>query len=96
LLIKCLNEGIEAMSEYRLDIRGSIDLSDYSNISDYIELVDNDDRFTITLEAIDSQNFDLICSMLTDKKFIIATKGECSDGKMYISAVRKKQNQHSI
>lgn len=84
------------MSEYRLDIRGSIDLSDYSNISDYIELVDNDDRFTITLEAVDSQNFDLICSMLKDRNFIIASKGEYSDKKMYITAVRQKHNQQNM
>jgi hypothetical protein len=84
------------MSEYRLDIRGSIDLSDYSNISDYIELVDNDDRFTITLEAIDSQNFDLICSMLKDRNFIIASKGEYDNKKMYITAVRKKYNQQDM
>jgi hypothetical protein len=84
------------MSEYRLDIRGSIDLSDYSNISDYIELVDNDDRFTITLEAVDSQNFDLICSMLKDRNFIIASKGEYNNKKMYITAVRKKYNQQDM
>lgn len=94
--MNCLNKEIEYMSEYRLDIRGSIGLSDYSNISDYIELVDDDDRFTITLEAVDSQNYDLICSMLKDRNFIIASKGEYSDNKMYITAIRKGYYQQNM
>lgn len=78
------------MSEYRLDIKGTIDLSDYSNISDYLELVNTDDKFTLTLDSIDSENVDLICSMLEDKNFYIASKGEQTHGKVYISAHRKR------
>ena len=38
------------MSDYRMDIDGSIGLSDYSNIHDYLGVVDIDDNFTITLK----------------------------------------------
>ena len=36
------------MSEYKMDIKGIIGLSDYSSINDYIGLVDYDEKFTIT------------------------------------------------
>jgi hypothetical protein len=77
------------MSQYRLDIKGSIDLSDYSNISDYLELVDTNDKFTITLDSIDSENVSLICSMLEDKHFQVTSQVEEHEGKVYISAFRK-------
>ena len=79
------------MSEYRLDITGNINLSDYSNINDYINLVDTDDRFSITLDSVPNENIDLICSMLEDKNFMIYDKGGQDDGKYHISAFRQKQ-----
>ena len=38
------------MSQYKLDIKGEINLSDYSNISDYIELIDLNDSFTVVFD----------------------------------------------
>jgi hypothetical protein len=78
------------MSQYRLDIKGTIDLSDYSNISDYLELVDTNDKFTITLDSIDSENANLICSMLEDKDFQVTSKVEEQQGTVYIAAFRKR------
>jgi hypothetical protein len=78
------------MSEYRLDITGNINLSDYSNIHDYMNLVDPEDKFTINLEAVDAQHIELICSMLEDKGFSISTKGGHENGTYLISAQRRK------
>lgn len=77
------------MSDYRLDISGDINLSDYSNISDYIELVDSNDSFTIALDDVEPQNIDLLCSMLQDRNFIITSRREYNKGRTYISAIRK-------
>ena len=33
------------MSDYRMDIQGSIGLSEYSNIYDYLCIVDKNDKF---------------------------------------------------
>ena len=35
------------MSEYRLDIVGNINLSDYSSIHDYMGVIQRNDKFTI-------------------------------------------------
>jgi hypothetical protein len=78
------------MSDYRLEITGRVDLSDYSNINDYIELVDKNDQVTISMDSIDSENVDLICKMLEEKRFNIASKGGHNDGRFYISAKRNK------
>lgn len=78
------------MSRYRLDISGNIDLSDYSNINDYIELVESNDGFTVTFDKVSSENIDIVCSMLQEKEFIIKSKEEEKDGRTYISAIRKR------
>lgn len=77
------------MCNYRMDIRGSIDLSDYSNIYDYIGIVDNNDDFTIALDGLDSDNINIICTMLTDNEFVIDHKGYDSTGVYYINASKR-------
>jgi hypothetical protein len=79
------------MSVYHLDIKGNINLSDYSNINDYIGLVDTNDEFTITLYSVPSENIELICSMLEDRNFIIYSKEGQDDDKYHISAYKRKQ-----
>lgn len=82
-------EGTYQMSQYRLDVMGEIGLSDYSNISDYFELVDSDDKFTITFDRVSPENINIVCSMLQEKRFSIYTKEEQKDGKVYLSVGRK-------
>ncbi|WP_163194596.1 hypothetical protein [Clostridium thermarum] len=77
------------MSQYRLDVMGNVGLSDYSNISDYIELVDSDDKFTITFNNVSTENINIICSMLQEKNFSIYSREEHSNGKIYLSVRRK-------
>lgn len=38
------------MPDYRMNINGQLGLSEYSNIFDYMSLVDTNDNFTITLD----------------------------------------------
>ncbi|WP_125153886.1 hypothetical protein [Clostridium rectalis] len=59
------------MSYYKLDINGNIDLSDYSNINDYMDVVSEEDSLLINLIDDNKENFDIICSMLIDKGFNI-------------------------
>lgn len=79
------------MSQYRLDISGDIDLSDYSNISDYIELVETNDKFTVNFNKVSTENIDIVCSMLSDKRFRIDSKEDLKDGKVSLLAVRKSK-----
>lgn len=82
------------MSSYRMDIRGSVNLSDYSSIYDYINIVKNEDSFIITIED-NNKNIELISSLLERNDFIIKSKGVFKDGRNYISAYRKSQ-QNSL
>lgn len=77
------------MSNYKMDIKGSIDLQDYSNIHDYIGVVDIDDNFTITIDASDENNVSIICSMLKDNNFNIVEQGYDVNKVYYIKANKK-------
>ena len=66
-------EGCFFMSQYKLDIKGDINLSDYSNISDYIELIDLNDRFTVTFDKVDEEDINIIYSYFK-KSFLYIQK----------------------
>ena len=74
------------MCNYRMDIKGKISLSDYSNIFDYINIVDVCDRFMIYMESLDDDNIGIICSMLKDNNFNIKNQGYDNQGIYYINA----------
>ena len=52
------------MSDYRMEIKGQIGLSDYSNIYDYLGIVEDDDVFTIKFDNSNKHDIDIINSML--------------------------------
>lgn len=74
------------MCNYRMDIKGKIGLSDYSNIFDYINIVKVCDRFIIYMESLDDDNIGIICSMLKDNNFNINNQGYDNKGIYYIKA----------
>lgn len=78
------------MSDYRMDIKGNIGLSDYSNIHDYLGVVDSDDNFTITLNNNGSNEISIINSMLKDNYFCIWKEGYDSQGVYHIYAYKMK------
>lgn len=80
------------MSQYKMDINGMIGLSDYSNIHDYISIIDKNDNFTITLDDSARNSLDIIQSMLKDSKFYIADQGVDGEGKYYMNAQKNKIN----
>ena len=51
------------MSDYKMDIKGCIGLSEYSNIHDYFGMIDKNDRFRITLEKSNDKDRLLRCSL---------------------------------
>ncbi|MGL5617019.1 MAG: hypothetical protein ACRDD2_12450 [Sarcina sp.] len=70
------------MSNYRMEIRGTMGLSDYSNIYDYISIVESSDDFTIVIDNSNEENIRMVCSMLKDKNFSINYK-EYEDNGLY-------------
>ncbi|WP_315072398.1 hypothetical protein [uncultured Clostridium sp.] len=74
------------MSDYSMDISGKIDLSDYSNIFDYLNIIDNNDNFVMRIDKNNKGDIDLINSMLKDNKFIVNYTQYDDFGNYYISA----------
>ena len=74
------------MSDYRMDICGEIGLSEYSNIYDYLCVVDKEDKFTISINKENENNIDTISSILKDNKFTIDNEGINSEGIYFIMA----------
>lgn len=73
------------MPDYRMSINGQLGLSEYSNIFDYMSVVDFNDNFTITLDNAERENISIITSMLKDSKFSILKEGIDIDGKYHIN-----------
>lgn len=73
------------MPDYRMNINGHLGLSEYSNIFDYMSVVDTNDNFTITLDNLERENINIITSMLKDSKFSILKEGIENDGKYHIN-----------
>ncbi len=73
------------MPDYRMNINGQLGLSEYSNIFDYMRVVDENDNFTITLDNVEKENINIITSMLRDCKFSILNEGIDTEGKYYIN-----------
>lgn len=74
------------MSDYSMDISGKIDLSDYSNIFDYLNIIDNNDNFVMRIDKNNKGDIDLINSMLKDNKFVVNYTQYDDFGNYYISA----------
>ncbi|WP_024615921.1 hypothetical protein [Clostridium sp. Ade.TY] len=74
------------MSDYRMDIRGSIGLSEYSNIYDYLCIVDKDDKFTISIDKQNKESVDTINSMLKDNSFTVDNEWVDGSGNYLIKA----------
>ena len=74
------------MSDYSMDISGNIGLSDYSNIFDYLNIIDKDDNFVIRIDKDNKGDIDVINSMLQDNRFIINYTQYDDFGHYYISA----------
>lgn len=78
------------MSDYSMDISGNIGLSDYSNIFDYLNIIDKNDNFVIKINKNNVNEIGLINSMLEDNKFIINYAEYDTMGNYYITANKNK------
>ena len=78
------------MPYYKMDINGGLGLSEYSNIFDYMGVVDKNDNFTITLDASNKQHINIITSMLREGNFVIIDQGIDTLGGYYINANKYK------
>lgn len=78
------------MPDYKMDIRGKLGLSEYSDIYDYMGIVDKNDNFTITVDQSNRQHVNIITSMLKESNFSILDEGINNLGDYYINANKYK------
>ncbi|WP_294160827.1 hypothetical protein [Clostridium disporicum] len=78
------------MPDYKMDIRGKLGLGEYSDIYDYMGIVDKNDNFTITLDQSNRQHVNIITSMLKESNFYILEEGINNLGDYYINANKYK------
>jgi hypothetical protein len=76
------------MSDYKMDIKGYIGLSEFSNIYDYLGVVDKNDSFTITVDTTNDDEINMINSLLKDNNFCISEEGYDVVGTYHISAYK--------
>lgn len=79
------------MSDYYLNVNGKIYLSDFSNINDYIELIGENDRLSITFKNQNIEDYNLLCRILEEKRFHIIYNGKYNEDIFSIIAYR---NEH--
>lgn len=76
------------MSNYRLDVTGNLGLMDYSNIYDYMSVVDMKDDFILKLNDMNEENFNMIYAMLKENDFNIHYEN-MAPGQWQIKASRR-------
>lgn len=78
------------MSDYRMDIRGNIGLTDYSNIHDYLGIIDKDDKFTVIIDKQNTKDVNILNSILKENNLSVSEEGYDAAGNYHISASRCK------
>lgn len=78
------------MPDYKMDIRGELGLGEYSDIYDYMGIVDKNDNFTIVLDIDNRKHRNIITSMLKESNFSICEEGVENNGDYYINANKYK------
>lgn len=78
------------MPEYRLDILGDIKLGDYSNIHDYMGIIQQNDKFTITSKMKNSEEVGILCKMLENNSFTIVEQGNIKNGQYSITSQKDR------
>lgn len=78
------------MSEYKLDIPGEINLSDYSSIHDYMGIIAQNDRLTITSRMKNPEEMKILCKMLENNRFMVVTQGDMQNGEYYITTQKER------
>jgi len=74
------------MSEYRLDIPGDINLSDYSSIHDYMGIIERNDKLIITSKMKNPEEMKILCKMLENSSFTVVNQGDIGNGEYYITS----------
>lgn len=76
------------MSEYSLNVNGQLQLGDFCDIQDYMNIVDFQDKLTVILNSVDDEEIEMIKIMLKNKNFNISDTFTDKYGKVNIKAYK--------
>ena len=77
------------MSDYRMNIFGEINLSDYSYIHDYMGIIGSNDNFQIDMQDTNEDDVKVLCSILESDKFDIIHRQQFDSGYRIFAMKRK-------
>lgn len=77
------------MSDYRMNISGGINLSDYSYIHDYMGIIGSTDNFQIDMQDTGEDDVKVLCSILESDKFDIIDRQQYESGYRILASKRK-------
>lgn len=78
------------MSQYRMNIFGGINLSDYSYIHDYMGIINSNDNFQIDMKDTSEDDVKVLCSILESDQFDIIDREQYDDNGYRIFAIKRR------
>ena len=78
------------MSDYKMDIKGTIGLTDYSNIQDYPCIISKNDNFTVIIDKQNEENVNIVNSLLKENNLSVSNQWNDITGNYHISATKNK------
>lgn len=76
------------MSFYKMEITGTIGLTEYSDINDYFCIVESTDNLIIFVDNCTQGNLDMLNSLLVKGNFLISEKGHDKDGRFFVKVYK--------
>ena len=77
------------MSDYKMNISGGINLSDYSYIHDYMGIIGSTDNFQIDMNDTNEDDVKVLCSILESDKFDIVDRKQNDSGYSIVATKRR-------
>jgi len=78
------------MSDYHMNINGKIKYCDCNNISEYLGIVNFEDKLLITMEDCEDENINIIHQLCKKNKIIIYKEDGTNHGICTIKAIKDK------
>lgn len=78
------------MSYYKMYISGTVNISDYNIIHDYISILGKQDELELTIKNSNEDDIQVLCNILEMEKFNVILKGGLENGKFFLKANRKR------
>lgn len=77
------------MLKYHLYINGKMQLSDYSNIYDYLQFINKDDQLIVSINTENKMDLNIILTILRNNNFNMINQGGMNNERLYVKGDKK-------